>query len=465
MIPSHAESLEKFFYSLAFVPPSSASTPSIELLPAAFSSNGEQMGASMPVLATYDPGSGDTPDAAINRVAKELAAVGHLADVPVVRTVLALYALTERLPGTAIARLNALIDSIANAEAMEHLIAPFPAIPGLRSFVADDFTFGLLDYDRLVYWCERVSCDYFYRYPGSHRGRFAIQRAPHPVRLLDIPAYGAKVPRQLASKLVDQYFQAISDALLNRFRSDALAAQEVLIAAGAPFVDPQEPRMWHGGAFIVVYRNIGTQRVGYFCPLAHGLRVDFAKIDERTPAVQEQLKAVYGFSRPASHEIGETLRTFCRFVARAKVHEVQSRVSEAFLHQVIALDLLFGDRDAATQAVARRAAVCAYADFGSSFHEMLKITKALYDVRSRYVHAGIQVSPGDLDSIQVVCNSVFRSLLRLHRQVPETAEQKTIVWWQRQLDFIASSLEADRVPTAEDLARLGLASAPPVTDS
>jgi len=419
----------------------------------------------MPVLATYDPGSGVTPDAAISRVAKELAAVGHLADLPVVRAVLALYALTERLPGTAIARLNALIHSIANADAMEHLIAPFPAIPGLRSFVVEDFTFGLLDYDRLVYWCDRVGCDYFHRYPGSHRGRFAIQRAPHPVRLLDIPAYGAEVSRQLASTLVDQYFQAINESLLSRFQSEAWAAQEVLIAAGAPFVDPQEPRMWHGGAFIVIYRHIGAEQASYFCPFGLGLRAEFAKIDERVPAIQEQLKAVYGFSRAASHEIGETLRTFCRFVARAKVHESQSRVSEAFLHQVIALDLLFGDRDAATQAVARRTAVCTYADFGSSFHEMLKATKALYDVRSRYVHAGAQVSPADLDSIQAVCSSVFRCLLRLHRQVPETAEQQTIAWWQRQLDFIASSLETDRVPTAEDLTRLGLGSAPPVADS
>ncbi len=307
-----------------------------------------------------------------------------------------------------------------------------------------------------MHWCERVGCDYFKRYPGRHRSNFAIQRTPSRIRLLDIPSYGQTVSRQRASQLVDLYFDAITRCLLDRFRTDAWTAQEILIAAGAPFIDLNGPRQWHGGTFVGIFRNIGTAKAGYFCPIQHGLSLNFARIDERIPATQAELHTSFGFLRPGKHEIGETLRTFCRFVAKGRLHESESRISEAFLHQVIALDLLFGDRDAATQAVARRTAVCIYGDSRMPYEEALKKAKALYDIRSRYVHAGIQVPADELEAAQSVSMAVLRCLLRLHSIPSGTRDHQTIGWWHRQLDYVASALEANRETSEEDLQKLGL---------
>jgi hypothetical protein len=465
LFPEGIADLERFFGSLRLVESSEPLPCSFELVPATFFHDGRQMGTERPLVATYDPASSLTPDAALHRLAKELQSVGHSSQPVVARSFLGLYALLDRPSNAKLTQLNRLLASISSAEVSQYLVAPFPAFPGLKSFVVDDFTMGPLDHDRLVYWCKRVSCDYFDRYPDRHRGRFAIQRSPSPIRLLDVPAYRSRVAHILAERLLSYYFQALSESLLADFRNDAWAAQEVLVAAGAPFIDLNQPRQWHGGEFIAIFRNIGAANAGFFCPLAHALNVDFAHIDERVPRVQQDLQSTYGFIHPAANEIGQTLRTFCRFVARGKLHEHEQRISEAFLHHVIALDLLFGDRDSATQTVARRTAVCALAGFGGSFQGALKEAKHLYDVRSRYVHRGAHVGLGDLKRVQALVDSVLACLLRLNGLPPTDPERQSITWWHRQLDYVAGALQAGRAIPTEDLTSLGLLVHHPGNDS
>lgn len=457
MLPINNPKLEAFFSSLSLTEtPETTTTPTFEVVPRTLSTDGNDQFEAKPLFLTYDISTGFTPESAIRIVAKELAAAGHLDDISVALAVLAFYANTSRTNGAAITLLSKIISSISDAEVTEYLISPFPIFPGLQRFTLGDFEAGALNYDHLNYWCERVKCDYFKRYPGRHRGNFCLQRKAHKIRLIDRLAVESRLSSNFFGHILSNYFEAITRCLLDRFRTDAWTAQEILIAFGAPFIDFNNFQIVNGSTFISLFKNIGSEKAGYFCPVGHGLMLNYSKIDEQIPRIQSLLEKTYGFLEPGSHQIGTTLRSFCRFLARARLHECSSRVSESFLHHAIALDLLFGDRETVSLSISRRAAVCLYSDQRVAYDEALKNVKSLYNIRSRYVHAGIIINLEALDEIKKVTDAVLRCLMRFHTVPFEDSKQKEIAWWHRQLDYIASKLEAGKEASEEDLCGLGL---------
>jgi hypothetical protein len=459
MIPDNPK-LEGFFASLRLTEKSpDAGLSAITLLPERLLSDQTTTLRTGAISAVYDPDCGISLDAAIQRLDRELQSSGHPNTPAAVRAVIAVYLLRDRSKG-AIRCLNETIGAIAAADVVEHWITGIPCVGGFARFDIGEFEFGELDQQRLSYWCERVGCDYFKRYPGRHRGDLAIQRRPTQIALLDIPSCITSGASALSTAMIiDGYFDAIGQSRAEQFRADVWAAQEVLVAAGAPFMNLRGSPTWTEHTFISVYRNVGRAREGYFCPIGQTRIVDFAASDRRIPEMQKALCDSFGFTAPAAHEIGETLRTFCRFIAQGRLHESEARVSEAFLHHVIALDLLFGDRDGVTSAVARRAAACVSSESSVGFDAALRQVKALYDTRSKHVHCGRQVQNHDLVAIRVVCRAVLNCLLRVHDAVASLSDMQSIAWWHKQLDYVAVALEAARALQPEELRMLGLRNA------
>ena len=117
-----------------------------------------------------------------------------------------------------------------------------------------------------------------------------------------------------------------------------------------------DARSWAGGAFIAIYQAIGQSKTGYFCPLGQSMTIDYASADRRIPEKHAELKREYNFSELSEGDICSSIRSYAKFVTKAVTYRNESRFDEAFLHYVIAIDLLFGEKESSTQAVARRVA-------------------------------------------------------------------------------------------------------------
>jgi hypothetical protein len=457
MLPTNNPKFEAFFSSISLTDsPDPAKRNLFEVVPSVLSTDGKQHFEARPLFLSYDVLNEISPESAIRIISKELTARSHLDETSVASAVLAIYANTVRTSGTSVQILNQIISTITNAEVSDYLIAPFPIFPGFQSFSFGDFEAGALNYDHLKYWCERVKCDYFKRYPDRHRGNFAVQRKRHKIRLIDFSHIKSSFPSNYFERLADNYFEAVTRCLYARFRAEAWTAQEILIAFGAPFIDFNDFQFWNGSTFICLFNNIGLDHAGYFCPIGNGLAINYSGIDTGIPKTKTLLEKSFGFIEPESNQIGTTLQTFCRFIATSRMHESASRISESFLHHAIALDLLFGDREGISLSVSRRTAVCLYGDHNDEYEKALKRVKSLYDFRSRYVHSGIIINAKALEEIKEVSNAVLRCLMRFHSAPVEDLKQKEIVWWHRQLDYIASGLEAGKEPSMADLRGLGL---------
>jgi hypothetical protein len=178
-------------------------------------------------------------------------------------------------------------------------------------------------------------------------------------------------------------------------------------------------------------------------------------MDRRLPEKVRELREQYSFQDDHDSELHSALTSYCRFVVKAKVHEGVGRFDEAFLHYVIALDLLFGDKDMSTQKIAKRTAVVTARAQGLSHSDSVSIIKDYYDRRSRYVHAGKSVGAEHLEGVRTTSAMVLRCLLRL-QGIEANRQRGFLEQWLKTLDFLAAAEEVNRPIPDADLLSAGL---------
>src|ERR1043166_5582176 len=106
---------------------------------------------------------------------------------------------------------------------------------------------------------------------------------------------------------------------------------------------------------VAVFLNLGAHKEGFVAPGGTGpLLINMAGLNKRIPNVLKELKDTYAFENFDDSPLHKSIRVFADFVARGRRHEIDGRLSEAWLHYVIALELIFGERQAIQKSVSER---------------------------------------------------------------------------------------------------------------
>jgi len=147
------------------------------------------------------------------------------------------------------------------------------------------------------------------------------------------------------------------------------------------------------------------------------------------------------------------MKTFCKFVTKGYRYLEQNNKDEGFLHFVIALDLIFGDKEESTKTICNRCAVLTFEQNGNTFEEQKKLLNILYDGRSKYVHAGESVKPHLIQEVKKLCIQILYVLLRLQNIKATPIKLLTIDQWKKQLNYAYTAVEAGQ-PISDELKRL-----------
>lgn len=67
----------------------------------------------------------------------------------------------------------------------------------------------------------------------------------------------------------------------------------------------------------------------------------------------------------------------------------------------------------------------------------------LYDVRSKYVHAGKNIEFKYIKEVESICEEILHCLLRLQMK-EENHSDRFIQKWLKNLDFLVKAIEADK---------------------
>jgi hypothetical protein len=401
-------------------------------------------------------------EAVLKRVQNELRNKGHVAGRTTALALLHNYALLPRPAGTAVALLNEIIATVVDCDITQVFVLPVPPPPDFH-FRVGQFEIGPLNAQRLADRCRRASSDYFERYGDDLNGGLAVERDYFRAKVIDwkryVPALRAGASTPTTGKpgdrpIVENYFQSVAAELYADFWDQLHEDQLLTLAVGSTFFDGSRLRLLPFTSNITIILNAGPRRWGYVAPNSSTPSIDLASTNKHIPEAVSTL-ARFGITATEQNELYASLTSFGRFVGRARQHWWDGRQEEGFLHFIIALDLLLGEKDSATDAVAGRTAVLVHGSQGKSFDEQFKLMSRLYDKRSRYVHQGRPVEKQDVELADAICKEVVCCLLRMHRK-GRGGETGIIVRWHKDLDYLRSAIEAGRSPSEHEFTFNGI---------
>jgi hypothetical protein len=337
------------------------------------------------------------------RIAKELSSERHANHDVFGLFYLAFACMIPAHQGKYVARLNNVLGYVCGADVNLYYILE-AKFPNNFQYEIPPFRLGRLRTDKLRYNCQKASSDFYDRYHQSLRDSFVVEREPKSVRVLEISrlrkqVFGGSNFEQVHphwhykawDSLVNDYFVQQNRVLFDEFWLEFETAQDTLICLGAPYSDPRIIRAVFRDRHVAIFLNIGESSEGFVAPAGMlPLSTDLANAHERVPRVLRELNEQYSFKQFDNSALHSSIKLFASFVARARRHQLNGRLNEALLHFVIALEIIFGEREAIQKSVAERVALIAFRWAGRSFEQQRKLIDRIYEYRSRYVHAGNQ---------------------------------------------------------------------------
>ena len=404
-----------------------------------------------------------TVEALQKRVSSELAYQGHLSNPEVAAAVLGMFAFSKKSSGSAVQQFNDGL-KIVSADLNQFFIFPLNHALEYR-FDVGPFSIGPFEAERLAYQSKRADSDFFVRYEDSLRElSLSVERKFRPVKVIDwgevirttwLPA--SLSVTEARAQLMDAYFALVSALHFQEFFTELQHVQELPMALGSGWLNLERLQEILRAQRISVFLNIGARRDGFVSPAATlQIAIDLGGGHIGIPFTERYLKEHFTFEGFQTAEIHQSLRAFCHFLAKAVRHRDEGRKAEAFLHYVIALDLLLGEAGESSASVCSRSAVLTFAALSRDYATQLTELKRVYDARSKYVHEGRQPDPALLKLVESICREVAFCLLRLQRDVsnhqPGFRDR-----WIKDVEFMVAAVEAARPTTVDDLKRAGIA--------
>lgn len=388
-----------------------------------------------------------TFDALVERLARELERSGHAASERLGWVVLALVCASSPDGRATASALNARLADLASCEATLVHVLPF----ALSGFEVEFGRFRLASapWDLLVEACASAGSGWCRAHERSIRSRLAIERTALRTAWIAWPDLPASVP---VAALLDAYAEEIGQALFGGFWRDFTDDQDLQVAAGAPPLEERVLRSFTPSFSVAVLRPTPPGRVRVVAVPSSGSRAVLG-LDRRIRRAQKDVQTWFGPS-PSTGDLDPTIMSFVRQLAKARRHALDGKTDDAFLSYMIALELLLGREIASVDAFASRVGVLVHRQRGVTIEVQAARARALYNVRSRYVHDGQAVSGSVLDDVECLAREVLACVLRAARG----RSRDFLPRWIAQLDLVAASHAAGEPASDERFAMIGVSS-------
>jgi hypothetical protein len=429
-----------------------------EVIPSSKVTDGYQNISEPAVRIWYRTDLDITFDRVIERLKGEFSRLGHKSSDAIIGAFIVLYALHPDQQTRPTDVLNVFLSKIVDASLAQFFVLPYPPYPGFKNFRMGMFAIGELNTWSLRKRSRNAGSDFFDRYEATLAGKFALEQHAIAVKVVNLMALlgdyrlEAAGTERIWNRSVEAFFGGLAEEYFDGFWDSLLEAQHLLIACGAPHLDEKSLRDMQLSQRISIFFDI-DQSWGHVYPgYSRGMAIDFASADRRIPATMLKLRDDFGID--ACGMLVAPLKNYVLFLSKAKRYSNDGLANESFLHYVIALELLFGDRQRAAESVSRRVAILISYSLGILLTEAERRASKLYDARSKYVHKGLPIDPQLLIEAKEVCDEVLWALLR--RLQPRSASLDLLDEWTKDLDYLYSAVAAGKKISEEELLASGI---------
>ena len=206
------------------------------------------------------------------------------------------------------------------------------------------------------------------------------------------------------------------------------------------------------GRFANVFSWINEKKMGYFTVQAP---IKAAEISSaKTIAELVEIKKTKPYLDLASSvPIPEEVWLAVRFAAAADVNRAISSSSYALLNYIIALEILFGERNQVADLISTRAATVAHFRSDVPFSALKKDIQALYDARSAFVHSGKITESIVADEVHDFVLKILDAMIECFVEINGSMGLKE---FRQHLDLCAKYAELGSRPPTEVLMKIGI---------
>jgi hypothetical protein len=355
--------------------------------------------------------------------------------------------------------LTNLLDNFTTAELKQYQIFVHKS-PSDEPVRIGRYVLNTLDANGLARDCIDAGSDYAHLYLSDLRGRLALTRNPEIVKVPDFGLFYEEM-KSVSSETQERWhrillvlFEEMSFRSWDEFWREFDDEQSLLLAAGHPGYPADGLRNHPFAARVACFLHIGKFDAGFVVPFSgdtlHVLWPYRHLVNDGVAALQRAL----GQESIVPSDLPPAVASYSRFLARAKRHEEAGLMDDAFLHHIIALDLLLGDSRGSTAAVSGRAGVLVSAGDLKLFEDTAKLVKRLYQDRSAFVHSGKATPKGALAEARGITSPILMALLRASKR--SLCQPKGIDNYLKLLDHCKTTMELGRALSPADLEDCGL---------
>jgi len=400
----------------------------------------------------------------ISKISNELEARNHLYNEKIVLYFLCIFSLFPKRDEPPVITFNNILNSITSADLTQIYVLSLPP-PDNFKFRFGSFSVGPIDMQKLEYRCKRAGSDYYERYANNLKGKLAFQRDVISVKLVNWSILmnenttylrnNLKIFNQLEDMFAT-YFHLVSEQAFLGFWDTFMDEQHMTVSMGATYIDPLLLQKLLRCTYISIFLNLGKSKYGFVAPdMLAVLTLNLSDSDRVIPEAEKKLKDEYNFTKFNDSEIHQTIKTFSRFIYKAKGHFHANRTDESFLHYVIALDLVLGEKDSSNKSIMGRTAALVHKALSNSYDDQKLIIRKIYDQRSRYVHKGEQAEMRYIKDVEQICHQIMLCLLRV-QQSKDNHYSGFVNKWLKDIDYISKGIEADKCISDNSMKDVGI---------
>lgn len=399
-------------------------------------------------------------EALIQKISKELYRVNHLFNGEVAKSILSLYCSINRSRENAIEILNNLFSCIRTVKIDQYCVLPVPLTHiSFNNLEVKGFFLGRCDAEKIRYDINHIGCNFGENYYESFIDKLCLEKKGMHGKCIDKDAlYGLYTGIEETNhtyKFLEKYYIVLCDAYWEEFKKELLNVQHMQIAYSGHFIHENICNI-NGSRKLTILSNMnGVRRNGWCCPNQPSMEINLGKIDEMLPQFEAELKSKYDFDDYTDSKHSSLLKNYVLYVSKAKRHGLQKDWNEAFIHYIIAFELVFGDRISIQDKIAKRVAILSHRYCELSFDAQVKKIKELYAMRSRFIHDGepINNSEDRLEELGNIAHAVLIGMLNIFQQEKDNDD----INWIPNIDLCIAKSDAGKTLEKDDYINIGVA--------
>lgn len=404
------------------------------------------------ILLWFDDSSGISMEAFRRKLRSELQERGHVSSDEVLVSVLAAFVALFKSAQNKVAAMNSVLESIVPVDVSHFWAYPSPRVDWYGTWKG--WRWGMLNSDLLRSRCRRAGSDYWELWGKRLESVCTTQSPDFRRSVINWGQHCATTrrgdPGTAAGDLILNYFETTSTKLEEMAWQDLDQRQALLAAFDLDVFRMHKLREIPFVHKVTVYLGFENPIPhGYVCPMTTAPHMNWMPPDGEPLQRAREFEAKHLTGELPNTELGATIRSVARYAQLARECHRQREFSDSLLNAVIALEILFSEKEATTTAISTRTAVLIHHRVGKSFQEVRDEVSRLYDERSNFVHRGKLSNQEIAEKALATLQQILLCLFQFQRREGANADW-TLKNWLKKLDWVKASIEAG-IPIPDSL--------------